>query len=206
MDAVSSLQFERPEALLLLLLLVPFAVYLSRTSMALLRPGRRRLSLGLRIVLITLLVLALSGVGVVAASDRLAVVFLLDHSDSVSAATQAQEARYVRDSIASMDGDDAAGVVVFGADALVDRPLLPDKSPPDLASAPVRTYTDIGSAVRLGLAMMPADAARRLVLLSDGKENSGSAEEAARLAAANGVALDVVPLATTSGPEVWVED
>ena len=55
MDAIG-LVFARPYALLLLLLLVPLAVYLSRTSMALMRPLRRRWSLALRIVPITLLV------------------------------------------------------------------------------------------------------------------------------------------------------
>ena len=59
------------------------AVYLSRTSMAMLRPRRRAFSLGLRVALITLLVLALAGTGVVRAADRLSVVFLLDRSDSV---------------------------------------------------------------------------------------------------------------------------
>ena len=43
------------------LLGVVLAVYLSRTSLALLRRNRRRFSLGLRIVIITLLVLALAG-------------------------------------------------------------------------------------------------------------------------------------------------
>ena len=75
----TGLSFSRPEALLLVLLLVPLAVYLSRTSLALLRRGRRRFSLGLRLVVITLLVLALAGVEVVRAADRLSVVFLASH-------------------------------------------------------------------------------------------------------------------------------
>ena len=53
----AALSFSRPEALLLLLLLVPLAIYLSRAGLALVRRGRKRLSLGLRIALITLLVL-----------------------------------------------------------------------------------------------------------------------------------------------------
>src|SRR5437868_11778631 len=172
--------FTRPWALLLLLLLVPLAVYLSRTSMALLRRNRWRFSLGLRIVIITLLVVALSGLEVVNASDRLSVVFLLDRSDSVSAAQKAQEAQYVAEAMKKMGPGDGAGVVMFGADALVDRPVTSDKVPPDLASAPTTTYSNLADAIRLGLAVAPADSARRLVLLSDGRENVGSAEWAAR--------------------------
>src|SRR6266436_4564495 len=107
MDAITGFSFARPEALLLLLLLVPLAVYLSRTSMALLRPRRRRFSLALRIALITLLVLALAGTGIVRAADRLSVVFLLDHSDSVPAEVQSRQADYVRAAISAMKEGDA---------------------------------------------------------------------------------------------------
>lgn len=199
------LSFSRPLALLLLLLLVPLTVYLSRTSFAFMRRGARRWSLGLRLAIVALLVLSLAGAGIVRADQRLSVVFLLDRSDSVSASIQAQQSEYVSQAIADLPEADAAGVIVFGADALVDRPVTPDRAPPDLTSAPSTTYSNLADALRLGLAVAPGDTARRLVLLSDGRENLGSAEWAARLAGANGVAVDVVPLPTTSGPEVWVE-
>ncbi|HKP54986.1 MAG TPA: VWA domain-containing protein [Chloroflexia bacterium] len=205
MDAFPGLSFARPEALLLLVALVPLAVYLSRTSMALLRRGRRRWSLGLRIAIITLLVLSLCGLGIITSTDRLSVVYLLDHSDSIGTVGQAQQATFVRKALDLLEEGDEAGVIVFGGDALVDRPVLPDKAPPDLASTPLGGYTNLADAIRLGLAMMPADTARRLVLLSDGRENLGDAEEAARLVAAHGVSLDVVSLARQGGPDVWVE-
>jgi uncharacterized membrane protein len=205
MDAINGFSFTRPEALLLLLLLVPLAVYLSRTSMALLRPTRRRFSLGLRIALITLLVLALAGTSIVRAADRLSVVFLLDHSDSVPADVQSAQADYVRAAVSSMSESDAEGVVVFGANALVDRPVSTDKSPPDLSSKPTTTFSNLADALRLGLGILPAGTAQRLVLLSDGHENVGSAEWAARLAASHGVPVDVVPLTSATGPEVWVD-
>ena len=43
------------------------------------------------------------------------------------------------------------------------------------------------------------------MLLSDGAENLGSAEWAARLAEAHGVPVDVVPASVSTGPDVWVE-
>jgi Mg-chelatase subunit ChlD len=205
MDAFAGLSLARPEALLLLVVLVLLAVYLSRTSMALLRRGRRRWSLGLRVAIITLLVFSLSGLEIITSTDRLSVVYLLDHSDSTGIVGEAQQAAFVRDALDKLRDGDEAGIVVFGGDALVDRPVLPDKTPPDLASAPLRGYTNLADAIRLGLAMMPGDTARRLVLLSDGRENLGDAEGAARLAAAHGVSLDVVSLARQGGPDVWVE-
>src|SRR5512132_2600039 len=125
MSGFDGLSFTRPFALVLLLLLVPLTVSLSRTSRALLRPATRRASLALRILIVALLVLALSGVGIVEASKNIAAVFLLDKSDSVPAEQQAAQAEYVRQAIMGMSEGEQAGVVVFGADALVDRPASP---------------------------------------------------------------------------------
>src|SRR3954470_10034254 len=186
MDSVTGLSLTRPEGLILLAL-VPLAVYLTLRGRLLMRRGRRRSSLALRIAIIALLVLAVFGLELGQAFHRLSVVFLVDRSASISAAQQAREAEYLRAAIDQMGPDDSAGVVAFGADALVDRPVTADKSPPDLASRPQPGYTNLADAIRLGLAVAPADSARRLVLLSDGKENAGNADWAARLAAANSV-------------------
>jgi Mg-chelatase subunit ChlD len=205
MSGFDMLSFTRPVALLLLLLLVPLTVFLSRTSMALLRPAARRASLALRLLIVALLVLALSGVGIVQASDTIAAVFLLDRSDSVPREQQAAHSEYVRSAIEGMSEGEQAGVVVFGASALVDRPASPDTSVPDLQSKPATTFSNLAEAIRLGLAVMPAASAGRLVLLSDGSENVGSAEWATRLAGAHGVPVDVVPATTSPGPDVWIE-
>ena len=186
-------------------LLVPWVVYWSRNSLAAMRRGRRGLSLGLRLALVLLLVLALAGVGAQARTDGLSVVFLVDRSDSIGVGERAALDEAVREAISEIGEGEEAGVVVFGADALVDRPMLPSAQPPDLNSAPQTSYSDLGEAVRLGLAMLSSDTARRLVLLSDGRENLGDVEAAARLSAAYGVPVDVVSLATGGGPEVWVE-
>ncbi|HUP28081.1 MAG TPA: VWA domain-containing protein [Chloroflexia bacterium] len=132
-------------------------------------------------------------------------MFLLDRSDSISPQAREQAAQYVRDSIAGMGSKDAAGVIVFGSDALVDRPVVPEKAPPDLASKPGGTYSNLDEALRLGLAISPADTSRRLVLVSDGRENAGNAELASRLAAAHGTPIDIIQLPTVQGPEVWVD-
>src|SRR5436190_5628817 len=167
MDTNLGFSFTRPEALILLLVLVPLAVYLSRTSLALLRRATRRFSLGLRVVIVVLLVLALSGMELVKASDRLSVVFLLDRSDSIGTAQKARQDEYVRSALDHMGANDQAGVIAFGTDALVDRPVLPDKTPPDLTSQPGSTYSNLADAIHLGLAVAPADTEHRLVLVYD---------------------------------------
>src|SRR5262249_24901946 len=56
-------------------------------------------------------------------------------------------------------------------------------------------YTDIAAALKLALASFPGGTGKRIVLLSDGNENLGSAEEQARLAQSLRVQIDIVPLA-----------
>ena len=100
--------------------------------------------------------------------------------------------------------------VLFGANALVEQPLRRFESADDLppfASQPGRLHTDLAEALRLSLALLPADAARRVVVLSDGAATTGDTAEAARLAAASGVAIDTVYLPRPAAPnEVIVRD
>lgn len=198
------MQFATPAALLLALL-IPFFVWYGLPRL----PYRRRrdtASLILRLIIVVLIILSLAGLQTVQASDKLAVVFLVDASDSIDAAARAQAEAYIREAMARMSPDDRVGIVVFGRNALVERPVSAAKEFSGIASTPVRLDTNIAEAIRLGLAMFPADAARRLVILSDGVETLGNAVEAARLAAALGVQIDVVPLRRTPSPEVMITD
>jgi len=198
------MRFSTPVALLLLVL-IPYFVWLGWPRI----PYRRRrdiISLVLRVVIILMLILGLAGLQTVQAADKLAVVFLIDSSDSVDAAARSQAEAYVRDTLSRMTPDDQAGIVVFGKNALVERPVSNVKEFTGITSTPIRLETDIAGAIRLGLAMFPPDVARRLVILSDGVETQNSAIEAARLAAATNVQIDFVPLQRQSGPEMQVSD
>jgi hypothetical protein len=150
---------------LLLLALIPLTVLLARDSLAALPRARRRFSLGLRVVLLTLLVLAVAGTQVVQSVDNLAVVFLLDRSDSVPRAQQDAAVDFVRAALPHMGERDQAAVVAFGSEAVVDRPLSADHTLPDVASKPASTFSNLADAIRLGTALFPPDAQGRLVLL-----------------------------------------
>ncbi|MFQ3535948.1 MAG: VWA domain-containing protein [Aggregatilineales bacterium] len=198
------MQFATPAALLLALV-IPFFVWYGLPRL----PYRRRrdtISLLLRLTIVVLIILSLAGLQTAQASDKLAVVFLVDASDSIDAAARAQAETYIREAMARMSPDDRVGIVVFGRNALVERPVSAAKEFSGIASTPVRLDTNIAEAIRLGLAMLPADAARRLVILSDGVETLGNAAEAARLAAAIGVQIDIVPLRRAPSPEVLITD
>ncbi|MCA9936003.1 MAG: VWA domain-containing protein [Ardenticatenaceae bacterium] len=183
---------------LVLLLLIPYFVWVGRPYTAV-RRWREWVSLGLRLLIMLLLTLSLAGTEVVRAADELAVVFLVDASDSMSAAQAAQAETFVREAIEQMTPNDQAAVILFGANALVERPLSGLSELAPITSVPQKLHTDIAEAVRLGLALFPAGSARRLVVLSDGAATIGNAQEAAQLAAAGDVQIDTVYLPRESG-------
>src|SRR5262245_33637219 len=117
--AAFMISFSHP-AYLLLLLLVPGLILISRRSLADLRPGRARLALALRLGIALLLIAALAGLQVARPSKRLCVLFLLDQSDSIPRDRQEAAIRFINDAAARMGPNDTAGLIVFGSDAYVE--------------------------------------------------------------------------------------
>ena len=186
------MRFEQPLVLILILTL-PYFIYLGRPTGRYDR-GRRWTALVLRCLIVGLVILSLAGMQSVHGSDTLATVFLVDVSDSVPEAEQTRALSFVEEALATMGPDDRAAVILFGADALVERPMMAGGELGPVASVP-RTYqTDLEGAIRLGMALFPSGAARRMVILSDGRPTVGQADRVVRLAAAQSIRVDVVPL------------
>jgi uncharacterized membrane protein len=196
------MSFTTPLALVLLVC-VPFVVYVGWPRQRF-RRFRDSLSLVLRVIIMLLLVLSLAGVQAVQSADRLVVVYLLDVSDSMGQESQAAALDYIRDSLQYISPEDEMGVVLFGANSLVERPLSAVRELAPVLSTPITSNTDIAEGVRLALALFPADAARRIVVLSDGHATVGDTEAAAQLASAAGVEISYVNFSREPGPEVQV--
>jgi hypothetical protein len=167
--------------------------------------ARRVASLIIRLGLVACIVASLAGARLALRSDHLSVVFLVDASASMLDASRQELLDFASAAVRDIPDGDTAGVVVFGANALVDRlpSDLDELQPP--GSVPVVGATDIAAAVRLGTAIFPAGSQQRLVLLSDGNDTSGQAEEAILSAAQRGVRLDVVLPAGDTQPEALVD-
>jgi Mg-chelatase subunit ChlD/uncharacterized membrane protein len=168
---------------------------------------RRFAALGLRLAVVSLVIFALAGPSVQLRAASLGVAVLLDRSDSIPPVAQEQEEQWLASMLANKAPDDQVAVVTFAGDARIERPLSADSSPPALADAQDLhpASTDLAGAIRMGLAALPPDMARRLVLLTDGQQNQEDASQAAALAAAAGVQLLTVSLTTQDGPEALVE-
>ncbi|MBI5959186.1 MAG: VWA domain-containing protein [Chloroflexi bacterium] len=204
------MSFTNPNALFLLALL-PVLAFVGWPRLSY-RRRRDVAGLVIRLILVTLLIIGLAGPQIERAADKLAVVFLVDVSDSVSPAVQSAAVQYVRAAADVMGEKDQAAVIVFGSDALVEIPITDRLELVQLGSDPIRLNTDLAEALRLGLALFPADTAKRMVVLTDGKQTVGDAEEVARLAAATDVQIDYVFLGpgevdqAAAGPEIMISN
>jgi uncharacterized membrane protein len=212
---IASLEATQPWWLLLLAL-IPLIVWLSYRSLTGLGPVRRWVAIGLRCLLIVLLSLALAEVRLRHENENTTVLFLVDRSLSIPSEldprispdaprTDLREQRiekFVNDMVQLRGPEhqkDQSGLILFGRRPRLELP--PSRAPSfnlkfkDVVSNIDGNYTDIAAAIKLALACFPEGTGKRIVLLSDGNENLGNAEEQARIAKLNGVQIDVVPLA-----------
>jgi uncharacterized membrane protein/Mg-chelatase subunit ChlD len=175
----------------------------------------------LRTALVVFLALALAEPRVKQSNENMTVLFVLDQSESVPAEYDANGVDlraqrvldFINQSVAKRGAGherDKVGLIVFGRRPRLELPpavvprfnlaKLPDK-------AVDGSYTDIAAALKLGIASFPDDTGKRIVLISDGNENLGNAEEVAAYARQAGVQIDVLPLAAgqRNTDEVLVE-
>jgi Mg-chelatase subunit ChlD len=188
---------------LLLLLILPIVVYIGVPSKGS-SWKRESISLSLRLIIILCLIFSIAGLEIVQSVNNLAVVFLMDVSDSMSQQSIEQEVVFVREALKSMSADDKAAIILFGADALVERTMSALNELPAITSVPITNQTDLAEAIQLGLALYPSGYAKRMVILSDGAETTGDALNTARFASASDVQIVVMPFLNPINGEALV--
>lgn len=200
------MQFSNPYGLFLLVLL-PLVTWLGWPAHGF---NRRReiISLALRLVICLTLILGVAGLEIRnwGQGNPLSVVFVLDVSDSMPEPAIQTGLAYIRQSLESMSPEDQAALVVYGQEALVERPMSSSKELDIITSIPATTQTNLAQAIHLGLALFPSGTAKRMVILSDGVLTAGNASDAVQIAAASGVEVIVLPFVVEPAPEILVSE
>ena len=219
------LSFEQPQLLLLAALAIPAAVLAIRWCRGAMTTLRAWTIAAARAILIALLAAILAGAASVHRTDRLAVIAVVDVSDSVrryadrfadlpKTAGEPRPAwdQALRDVLArATEGrgpDDLFGVVAFdGRSIAIAAPATTDPADTTI-DYHFADGTNIADGIRLAGLMFPPDAARRMLLISDGVETQGDALDAAReVSSAGGLdtPIDVMPIVFRVQREVLIE-
>ncbi len=198
--------FTQPEWLLALPVLAAALIYGARGSYAGLRGWRLIGAWIVRGAIVLLLVLALAGAQIVRPAEEMTVVFALDDSYSVAPTERERALGLVRDALGKREPGRRAALVVFGGEAMVEAEALAQPGEVAVSAQVDGGHTDLGAALRLALGLIAPDTAGRVVLLTDGNENTGAVSEQLLTAEAARVVVDVLPLQTRSRHDALVAD
>ena len=211
------MEITRP-LLLLLLLFLPALYYGYRRSLVDLSRTQRIISLIVRIIIVVLLILSVADVQYLKTDDKLAVMFLADISDSISDDGLTKATDYVNEALKSGDGNHQSGLIAFTDKAEVVRGLLKNGDEPDaelelteVKQAWLETDEDAGDTTNIAQAIetawgtFPANANKRIVLITDGVETQGDAVHTALRGKDFGIQIDTVPIYPSDEPEVMVQ-
>jgi Ca-activated chloride channel homolog len=179
--------FERPWVLFLLIVPLLWTIISWRRS-------SRRSSFALKTLFLCALVLAVTKPAVMFRSSRMAVMVLADTSASISDQGLKHESDLIHEMEAAR-GEHMLRVIQFARSPRVAEDTRIESR--NLARTPGSDSraTDIERAIRYGIATLPQDRVRRLVILSDGRENVGNVLRAAGKASELGIPIDTIPVA-----------
>lgn len=200
-----NIAFEHPWALAILALALPFW-WMARRSVPVLGAWKAWGGLALRVVVLLLLTFAVARPSIVRETDAMSVLVIEDSSDSIPRELRERAEQAVRDAVQRKERiEDRAGAVTVARDAVIAAMPLATQDITLGGHVGDLQATDLAAGVRMALATQPADTTARILLVSDGNETSGSLQEAAALAKAAGVPIDVVPLEYQHANEVIIE-
>lgn len=187
--------------LAMILLLLELIVYFHQTVFR--KKRKKYINLIFRISLLLFLFLSLFEFQFRFGQGKITTIFLADVSDSVSAWTTKEE-DMLKTAIKELPKKEQAAVIAFGQNTKVEQ-FVTDKTVfQEFQTTPLTTSTNLEQAVQSALALFPAEDAKRLVLITDGKENEGSLKNMIPILAANDISFQVMKLEEETEAENYI--
>ena len=207
-SAAAHVHIQRPLVLLGMLPLLGLLLLIQSTTLSGIARGRMWSAFLLRNAGLILLLLALAGLQMVIEQDTLTVIYALDVSKSVPLSQRQKAIDFMRKASEGKRADDKAGLLVFGGKPEWEVSPTTMFSPPNAANIKATAMpdaTNIELAFRRALNRSDEDARRRIVLFTDGRQNSGDAAEELKRLASMGVDVWIVPLQRGDDAEMLIE-
>jgi len=195
--------FTKAYVLLILPILI-IAVLYSGKWLRRMAKEKRRLLLVLRTLVLTFLVLALAGTSFYWEVDTTTTFFLIDASDSTKLKLSDME-EFVKEASKNKGPKDKIGVISFGDNAQVESFISSEVNFTKVEGNINSNYTNIENAIATTLSLFPSNSRKRIVLLSDGEENSGAISKIAYSIQQQGIDFKYFKIEKEIGEEVAVE-
>ncbi|MCE2413163.1 VWA domain-containing protein, partial [Candidatus Poribacteria bacterium] len=201
----------RSPLFLILLAAIPVLIFVQRRAHLSTAKWRKRVTSLLRSAALLCAILALANLHRTHAEQRLAVVFLIDISESIQPTQYEEVSRQIDTVVAKLEPTDAFGIISFARETGVLLEIRQKQNQPTEIASVIsletlaeqtirRDGTDVLAALKRSIALLPDNYHRRIVLLSDGIHNTGgtSLKEYLPLLSATNVEILPVPLGTVS--------
>ncbi|MCM0650311.1 VWA domain-containing protein [Clostridium swellfunianum] len=198
-----SLEILRPYAFIIIPLAILFIAIMARFMIRMTR--KKKVSILIfRVLVFTFLALALAGISIKWTIDTTTTMFVVDASDSTSMFRETAE-RFIREALPLKTKKDKTGVITFGSDSLIEQFISKNNTFSKLETKPVGTYTNIENGLTTALSLLPQNNKKRVVLITDGEENEGSAYKIAPSLLEQNIDFKVFKIEKAEGNEVAVE-
>ena len=201
----------RSPLFLILLAAIPVLIFVQRRAHLSTAKWRKRVTSLLRSAALLCAILALANLHRTHTEQRLAVVFLIDISQSIQPTQYEEVSRQIDTVVAKLEPTDAFGIISFARETGVLLEIRQKQNQPTEIASVIsletlaeqtirRDGTDVLAALKRSIALLPDNYHRRIVLLSDGIHNAGgtSLKEYLPLLSATNVEILTVPLGTVS--------
>src|SRR5215813_8449656 len=194
---------------LALLLVIPYLWWVQRRTLTDLSPKHLRLAGTLRSAIVALIALALMQPVIYRSGSWISVVYLLDVSQSVSPPAIQSAMQWVQQTN-DAGHPDHARFIPFGANAAVFEKVEQIKQVQVTSGAAQgsldQSGTNIENAIDSAIRSFAPHHLKRLVLLSDGNENSGRMVNTLPRLKSEGIHVYTVPSQVRTKHDVWVEN
>lgn len=199
-----TLELLRPYALILIPIVVVFTIAAAKFMIRMTRKKKLTI-LSVRIIVFTLIILALTGISIKWNIDTTTTMFVVDASDSTSL-YRAEEEKFVSDAMLQKTKKDKTGIVAFGSDSTVDQFISKNNSFNKLETKPIGTYTNIENGLTTAISLLPQNSKKRIVLVTDGEENEGSIAKITPSILEQNIDFKVFKIDKRQGDEVAVDN
>ncbi len=197
----------RDPLFLILLAMIPLLIFVQRGAHLSTVKWRKKVTFILRGAALLCAILALANLHRTHKEQRLAVVFLLDTSESIPRSQHEEAIKQIDAAVAKLKPTDQFGIISFAKETSVlieirqkQDHLLDSVSTVSLETLTEQTAgrdgTDILAALKRAIALLPDNYHRRIVLFSDGTHNAGgtSLKNYQPLLSASNVEILTIPL------------